>query len=333
MKYILLTGGLGYIGSHCAIELLNNNYDIVIVDNNINSKPDVVDKIKQLTGKNVDYFKLDLLNINSLENIFKTYDIWCAIHFAALKVIKESILDPLVYYENNLVATINLLKIMEKYNCKKFIFSSSATVYGSQMSPINENNETGKGITNPYGRTKYFIEEILKDLYISDKSWSIVILRYFNPVASHDSGLLGDDPAMTSNGLFPHILEAVNGKKIIIFGNDYDTEDGTCVRDFIHVVDLAIGHLSVLSVLKNSGIHIYNLGTGSGVSVLELIKKFEQVNNVKINYEFGPRRSGDVGKMYADVKKANDELNWKCIKSLDDICRDGFNFYIKKLLV
>jgi len=329
MGYILVTGGLGFIGSHCCVELLNSNYDIIVVDNNSNSKPEIIGKINEITGKKLIFYKIDLLNINDLEIIFKQYNIWAVIHFAASKAVNESISKPLMYYENNIITTINLLKLMDKYNCKKIIFSSSATVYGNQISPMNENMETGRSITNPYGKTKFFIEEILKDLHISDNTWSIVILRYFNPVGSHQSGLIGEDPIGIPNNLFPHILRSINGGTIKIFGNDYNTNDGTCIRDFIHVVDLARGHLSAISILNINGIHIYNLGTGCGTSVLELIKTFEKVNNIKINYEFAPRRKGDTDKVYADVSKANKELNWKTVKTLEDICRDGFNFYIK----
>lgn len=329
-KSVLVTGGLGFIGSHCCVELLNENYNIIIVDNNSNSKLETVDKIKVITGKDVIFYKGDLLDNNFIDYIFGHYKIWCVIHFAAFKSVNESISTPLAYYKNNVIGTINLLNIMDKYNCRRLIFSSSATVYGNQPSPINENMEIGRDITNPYGRTKFFIEEILKDLYTSNKLWSIVILRYFNPVGSHESGLLGEDPIGIPNNLFPHILRAIDGSKIKIFGDDYDTDDGTCIRDFIHVVDLAKGHTIVLNLLNNTGLNTYNLGTGSGISVLKLINTFEKVNNIKINYEITQRREGDLSKIYADVSKVNKDLGWRSIKSLEDICKDGFNYYIKK---
>lgn len=328
-RYILITGGLGFIGSHCVVELLNENHDIIVIDDNSNSRSDIVDKIGTITNKEFLYYNINLLHKNDLKTIFNVYEIWCVIHFAAFKSVDESIAKPLLYYENNIISTINLLNIMDKYKCKKIIFSSSASVYGDQKCPVNEERQTGIGITNPYGQTKYFSEQILKDLYKSDNSWSIVILRYFNPVGAHPSGLIGENPVGVPNNLFPHILRSLNNDKLYVYGNNYPTPDGSCIRDFIHVVDLAKGHLASLKLLDTNGCHIYNLGTGKGISVLELIDAFQKINGVKINYEFADRRNGDIEMIYADTSKANDELNWKTHKSLEDICKDGFNFYKK----
>jgi UDP-glucose 4-epimerase len=306
---------------------LLQNYDIIVIDNNINSDINTKDIIEKITGKNIINFTIDLLDIDKLENIFAEYDIYCVLHFAGLKAVSESIKKPLLYYNTNITGTLNLLEIMSKYSCKKLIFSSSATVYGNQTYPVTENSDIGHNITNPYGKTKFFIEHILKDCTISDSEWSIVALRYFNPVGAHPSGLLGENPKGIPNNLFPHILNSLSGKQLTIYGNDYNTPDHTCVRDFIHVVDLANGHISALRKLNDSGYHTYNLGSGKGTSVLELISTFEKINNVKLNYKFSDRREGDLEYVYANVDKAYKELNWKTTKTIEDICKNGYDFY------
>jgi UDP-glucose 4-epimerase len=336
MNYILVTGGLGFIGSHTVVELLQNNYNVIIIDNLVNSSKNVLNnifKITQISDKNrLKFFNIDIRDYFNIEMLFSKNKIIGVIHFAALKAVNESIKKSLLYYDNNINGTINLLKIMEKYNCKKFIFSSSATVYGNNTYPVDENSSTGIGITSPYGYTKYMIEQILKDTYISDKSWSIVILRYFNPIGAHSSGLIGENPNDIPNNLFPYLLKVANNtlSELSIFGKDYDTPDGTCIRDFIHVVDLARGHIKALLLLDNSNtnIHIYNLGTGKGTSVLELIQSFEKVNKIKLNYKFVSRRDGDLPIVYAKTNKSLDELDWKCEYTIDDMCKHGYNFCI-----
>jgi UDP-glucose 4-epimerase len=324
--YILVTGGLGYIGSHMCTELLNNNYDVIIVDNLSNSSILVLDKIKQLSVSAPLFYKMDLLDKSQLDVIFQKHNITHVIHFAGLKSVGDSISNPLLYYDNNLQSTTNLLSIMSKYNCKNFIFSSSATVYGNNVSPVHENMKTGNGITNPYGKTKYMIEEMLKDLM----GWKIIMLRYFNPIGNHKSGLLGEKLDGTPTNLMPIILKVVKGELecLNIYGNDYETRDGTCIRDYIHVTDLVKGHLQALYRLELvDNYEIYNLGTGDGTTVLELIETFERVNNIKINYKFIDRRKGDVAVVYADVSKARDRLKWDCTKTLEDMCQDNWVRY------
>ena len=295
MKTILVSGGFGFIGSHTVIELLNGGFNVIIVDNLVNSSIDIFQKIIDITHINdktrLKYYNFDIRNRIHLDNLFTIHQIHAVIHFASLKAVAESI----KYYDNNVSGTIELLEIMRKHNCKKIIFSSSATVYGTNTYPVKEDSKIGDGITNPYGKTKYMLENILEDLYKSDNSWSIVIFRYFNPIGAHPSGLIGENPNDTPNNLFPYLLKVAIGKleKLRIFGNDYYTSDGTCIRDFIHVVDLARGHISSLNKLDESGMNIYNLGTGKGTTVLELINTFEKVNDVKLNYEFSERRDGD----------------------------------------
>jgi len=325
MTYILVTGGLGFIGSHTVLELLDKQYKIIIIDNLSNSSKDVLNVFK-----NIIFFQIDLRSSLQLENLFVKYKISAVIHFAALKAVSESIKKPLQYYDNNICGTMNLLEIMKKHNCKKIIFSSSATVYGENTYPVTEESPIGNGLTNPYGRTKYMIEQILSDLYNSDKSWAIAILRYFNPIGAHPSGLLGENPNNTPNNLFPYLLK-VCAKKLpvlTIFGSDYDTEDGTCVRDFIHVVDLAKGHVKALEQIENehSKLRVYNLGTGKGTSVKELIAIFEKVNNVVINKKYSARREGDLPYVYANTEKANKELGWQCIYTVEDMCKHGYNY-------
>jgi UDP-glucose 4-epimerase len=339
MSYILVTGGLGFIGSHTVVELLQENYKIIIIDNLVNSSLDVLQKIKDITNReDILFFNIDIRDSLKLENLFVEYKIGLVIHFAALKSVSESIKNPLQYYDYNISGTINLLNIMKKYDCKKIIFSSSATVYGVNEYPVNENSTIGVGITNPYGMTKYMIEQILQDLYISNNDWSIIILRYFNPIGSHPSGLIGENPNDIPNNLFPYLLKVSTGRlsTLNIFGNDYDTPDGTCIRDFIHVVDLARGHVKateqIFNVDKDRKINIYNLGTGKGTSVKELIDTFEKVNNVKLDYNFVKRREGDLPCVYAKTEKSLKELDWMCVYNTEDMCIHGYNYIKNKVL-
>ena len=330
---ILVTGGAGYIGSHTVVELLQNNKEVVIVDNFVNSSPDVLDKIKQITGKEFKFYEENILNKEKLENIFKENQIDSVIHFAGLKAVGESVQKPLEYYHNNITGTLVLLDVMRKYNCKNIVFSSSATVYGNPGNPKYV-EEMGRGkTTNPYGTTKAMIEKILEDLYTADNTWKICMLRYFNPIGAHKSGLIGDNPNGIPNNLMPYIQKVAVGelKELSIFGNDYNTVDGTGVRDYIHVVDLALGHIKALKKIETStaGVYVYNLGSGKGCSVLELVKTFEKVNGVKIPYKIAPRRPGDVEACFADPTKAKKELDWCAQKTIEDMCRDSWN-YIKK---
>ena len=324
---ILVTGGLGYIGSHTCVELLNENNELIIVDNLSNSEKDVINKIEEITKKRPKLYISDLVNKQDLEQIFKENSIDAVIHFAGLKAVGESVAKPIEYYNNNLISTLNLLDLMKKYNVKKIVFSSSATVYGEQEAPYVETMERGK-TTNPYGTTKAMIEKILEDLYQSDNSWDITILRYFNPVGAHESGLIGESPSGIPNNLMPYIMRVASGKLecLSVFGNDYNTPDGTGVRDFIHVVDLAKGHVKALNNNNKTGVHTYNLGTGIGYSVLDIINEFERVNNLKINYKIVERRAGDIATCYSVPTKAKNELGWTAEKTLEDMCRDSWNF-------
>lgn len=330
---ILVTGGLGYIGSHTCVELLDEGYDVIIVDNLSNSKKEVLDRIKEITGKDVKFYEINYLNREDLEKVFEENDIDSVINFAGFKAVGESTKIPLEYYENNVSGAIILLQTMKKYGVKKFVFSSSATVYGIQESP--KYVETMKrGIpSSPYGMTKVMIEEILEDLYKADPEWKISILRYFNPVGAHESGLIGEDPEGIPNNLMPFIqkVAAKEIDELTIFGNDYNTPDGTCRRDYLHVVDLAIGHIKALEKLNDSdnGIYVYNLGTGTPRSVLEIVEAFKKVNNVEIPYKFGDRRAGDLDEFYADPSKAEKELEWKAERDLEKMCYDAYNFLIK----
>lgn len=329
---ILVTGGTGYIGSHTVIELLKENKEIIILDNLCNSSIEVLDKIKQITGKDCKFYEADVRDEKALEKVFTENKIDSVIHFAGLKAVGESVKIPLEYYDNNVYGTIKLLKAMKKFNCKKIVFSSSATVYGDPGTPkYTEDMERGK-VSNPYGATKAVIEQMLEDLYSSDKEWTISILRYFNPIGAHESGLIGDNPNGIPNNLMPYIQKVAIGelKELSIFGNDYETKDGTGVRDYIHVVDLAIGHVKALEKLEKSGIYIHNLGTGCGYSVLEIVNTFEKVNNVKISYKIAPRRAGDLAIYYADPTKAEKELGWKAERGIEEMCKDSWNF-IKNL--
>ena len=329
---ILVTGGLGYIGSHTCVELLNNNYNVIVIDNLSNSKEEVKDKIETITNKKIVFYKEDVCNQEKLEQIFKENNINAVIHFAGFKAVGESVEKPLEYYQNNINSTIVLCQTMRRYNCKKIIFSSSATVYGDNPNvPFKETYETGK-TTNPYGTSKLFIEQILKDLYISDNDWSITLLRYFNPIGAHKSGLIGENPNGIPNNLMPYITKIAVGELeyLNIFGNDYDTPDGTGVRDYIHVVDLAIGHVKALDkLLNNKGINIYNLGTGKGYSVLEIVNTFKKVNNIDLPYKITERRPGDIATCYADSTKAQKELDWHPIYDIEDMVKDSYNFYKK----
>lgn len=321
---ILVTGGCGYIGSHTCVELLENGYEVVVIDNLINSKKEVIDKIQTITGKKLYFYEGDVRDKSILTSIFQQHKIDAVIHFAGLKAVGESVENPLLYYDNNIYSTITLCDVMQKFKCKNIVFSSSATVYGiPQKLPLTEDHPLGT--TNPYGTTKLFNEKILNDLYASDNKWSVMILRYFNPIGSHKSYLIGENPNNIPNNLMPYLVKVATGEYecLSIYGNDYDTIDGTGVRDYIHVVDLANGHIKALEHLKK-GVNIYNLGTGNGYSVLQLINTFEKVNNIKINYKFVERRKGDVPSCYANPDKALHELNWKAQYNLEDMCEDSY---------
>jgi len=325
---VLVTGGAGYIGSHTCVELLNNGHDVIIVDNLSNSKPEVINRIKELTGKDFKFYKADILNKKEIDKIFKENNIEAVIHFAGLKAVGESVKIPLRYYYNNVTGTLVLCEVMQKHNVKKMVFSSSATVYGKPKTvPITENFPLSA--TNPYGRTKLMIEQILRDVYVSDNDWSIALLRYFNPIGAHESGRIGEDPNGIPNNLMPYITQVAIGKRerLNVFGDDYDTHDGTGVRDYIHVVDLAKGHLKALEkVMSTKGVKAYNLGTGVGYSVLDVVRNFEKVTGKKIPYVITSRRPGDIDKCYADPTKACKELGWKAEKTLEDMCKDAWNW-------
>lgn len=329
---ILVTGGAGYIGSHVAVELLNSGREIVIIDNFSNSERTVLDKIKEITKKDFKFYEIDYLNIKDLEKVFEENKIDAVMNFAGFKAVGESVEKPLEYYENNVSGAIGLLKTMRKYNVKKFIFSSSATVYGDpEIIPITEECKVG-GTTNPYGTTKLFIERILEDLYKSDNEWDIAILRYFNPVGAHESGLIGENPKGIPNNLMPYVARVAAGKleQLSVFGNDYDTPDGTGVRDYIHVVDLANGHIKAIEkILKENICDAYNLGTGKGYSVLELVNAFSKVNNIDVKYKITDRRPGDIDACYADTSYALKELNFKTTKTIEEMCKDSYNFILK----
>jgi len=332
---ILVTGGAGYIGSHTCINLLNAGYEIVIVDNFSNSKPEVIERIKQISKKDFSFYQVDLLDAVTVENIFKENDISAVIHFAGFKAVGESVNIPLSYYHNNITSTLILCEIMKKYEVKKMVFSSSATVYGNpEKCPIPESSTLFT--TNPYGSTKLMIEQILRDLGKSDHDWSIALLRYFNPIGAHESGLIGEDPHGIPNNLLPYISKVAAGELpfLNIFGNDYDTKDGTGVRDYIHVVDLSMGHIRALEkVLTTKGVEAYNLGTGKGYSVLEVIKAFEKVSGQRIQFKVSSRRPGDIATCYADIRKAKNELNWQASKTIEEMCQDTWNFSINNIKV
>lgn len=328
---ILVTGGAGYIGSHTVVELLNLGKEVVIVDNLSNSSILVLDRIEAITGKRPAFYELDVCDKQGLRKVFEQESIEAAIHFAGYKAVGESVQKPVMYYENNIMSTLALVEVMSEFNVKKIVFSSSATVYGvNNQSPLVETMPTSA--TNPYGYTKVMLEQILKDVHVADSEWSIALLRYFNPIGAHESGLIGEDPSGIPNNLMPFIAQVAVGKRpeLSVFGDDYDTVDGTGVRDYIHVVDLAIGHIKALEkVSKKTDVYIYNLGSGEGTSVLQLVNTFESVNRVPIPYKIVPRRSGDVATCYANADKAYKELNWKTTKSVEDMCRDTWNWQSK----
>lgn len=325
---ILVTGGAGYIGSHTCIELLSSGYDIVVVDNLSNSKIEAVNRVKKIANKDFKFYEVDLLDKDSLEKVFKENKIDAVIHFAGFKAVGESVSKPLMYFHNNITGTLILCELMNKFNVKKLVFSSSATVYGNPQSvPITE--DMPLSATNPYGRTKLMIEEILRDLFVSDKEWSISLLRYFNPVGAHISGNIGEDPNGIPNNLMPFITQVASGKlaQLSVFGSDYPTVDGTGVRDYIHVVDLALGHIKALEkVQKDTGVFVHNLGTGIGYSVLQIVKAFEEANGVTINYKLTDRRPGDIAECYADTAKAKNELNWSATRGIVEMCKDSWRW-------
>lgn len=327
---ILVTGGAGYIGSHTCIELLNQGQEVVVVDNLCNSSEESLNRVKQITGKDVTFYKADLLDKAAMEEIFSKETIDAVIHFAGLKAVGESVAKPLEYYHNNITGTLVLCDVMRNHGVKKIIFSSSATVYGDPaFVPITEDCPKGK-ITNPYGQTKSMLEQILTDLHTADPEWSVILLRYFNPVGAHKSGLIGEDPAGIPNNLTPYITQVAVGKlkEVGVFGNDYDTPDGTGVRDYIHVVDLAIGHVKAVDKLAQSepDVRIYNLGTGKGFSVLQMIEAFSKACGKQIPYAIKPRRPGDIAECYADAALAKKELGWEAERGIDEMCEDSWRW-------
>lgn len=328
-KTILLTGGAGYIGSHTAVELLNEDYTVIILDNLYNSNQSVIDNIKEITGKKPIFYNADATNSCEVESVFNNHPIDAVIHFAGFKAVGESVAKPVDYYRNNLYTTLTLLEVMARYNCNIFVFSSSATVYGTNgRPPFTEEMPTG-GCTNPYGWTKLMIEQILTDTANVNPALSVILLRYFNPIGAHESGLIGERPNGVPNNLMPYIMQVAAGirEKLSIFGTDYPTPDGTGVRDYIHVVDLAKGHLAALEYGNtHTGIECFNLGTGIGYSVFDLVHTFEAVNRVKVPYACTPRRSGDIAICYAGIEKALNILHWKTTKSLEDMCRDSWHW-------
>lgn len=326
---ILVTGGAGYIGSHTVVELQENGYDVVVVDNLSNSSEKSLQRVSELTGKNVPFYKADILDRKAMDDIFTKENIDAVIHFAGLKAVGESVSKPWEYYENNIAGTLTLVDVMRKHNCKNIIFSSSATVYGDPaFIPITEECPKGQ-CTNPYGWTKSMLEQILSDMQKADNEWNVILLRYFNPIGAHKSGLIGENPNGIPNNLMPYVTQVAVGKRdhLTVFGNDYDTPDGTGVRDYIHVVDLAKGHVKALNKIKeNAGLKVYNLGTGIGYSVLDIVKNFEEANNLKIPYEIGPRRPGDISTCYSSAKKAEAELGWKAELGIKEMCADSWNW-------
>ena len=334
---VLVTGGAGFIGSHTCVELLNAGYEVVVVDNLYNASEESLRRVEEITGKKLTFYEADILDRERLTEIFQKETIDSVIHFAGYKAVGESVQKPLEYYYNNVTGTLVLTDVMRKNGCKSIVFSSSATVYGDpEVSPITEDCKVG-GVTNPYGRTKFMIEEILRDLYVSDPEWNIILLRYFNPIGAHESGRIGEDPKGIPNNLMPYVSQVAIGKLkcLGVFGDDYDTPDGTGVRDYIHVVDLADGHVKALNKIaemKKNGadeVKIYNLGTGNGVSVLQLVHAFEKVLGRELPYEIKPRRAGDIATCYADPSKAKRELHWEAKRGIDEMCRDSWNWQSK----
>ncbi len=326
---ILITGGCGYIGSHTCIELLSSGHDIVVLDNFYNSDIEALNRVKELSGKDFPFYECDIRDAEGLRRIFREHKIDVVIHFAGLKAVGESVEKPLEYFDNNVNGTLVLCSVMREFGCKRMVFSSSATVYGmNNPSPLNETMEVG-AVTNPYGRTKFMIECILQDLCVSDSDWSVVLLRYFNPIGAHKSGRIGEDPSGIPNNLMPYVTQVAVGKreKLSVFGNDYDTPDGTGVRDYIHVVDLARGHVCAVNyALKTTGIEAVNLGTGTGYSVLDLVNTFKKVNNIDVPYAIVERRPGDIGTCYSNPAKAKELLGWEAEYGLEDMCRDAWRW-------
>lgn len=320
-KNILVTGGAGYIGTHTEVELLNRGYNVIAFDNMVNSCEESIKRVEKITGKKIKFYNADMRDAAAMEKIFSENKIDSVIHFAGLKAVGESVRKPLEYYDNNIYGTLVLLETMKKFGVKKIVFSSSATVYGTpERLPLDE--DCALSTTNPYGSTKLMLENIMKDLYTADNSWDIILLRYFNPVGAHESGLIGEDPKGIPNNLTPYIAQVASGKlkEINVFGNDYDTPDGTGVRDYIHVVDLALGHVKAIEKINEAGVHIYNLGTGNGYSVLDVIKAFEKACGKKLPYKICPRRPGDIAACYAKVDKAKRELDWVAERGIDEMC-------------
>lgn len=328
MKRVLVTGGCGYIGSHTVVELVNNGYDVVIVDNFSNSKPIVLDRLKEITGRDIKFYELDLCDRKKLKVVFDENKIDAVIHFAGYKAVGESVSKPLMYYRNNIDSTLSLLEVMNEYGVRRIVFSSSATVYGEpEKLPLDEGCRLST--TNPYGTTKLYIEGILKDLYVSDNEWSIAVLRYFNPVGAHKSGLIGEDPNGIPNNLMPYIVKVANKELpyLNIFGDDYNTKDGTGVRDYIHITDLAIGHIKAIDyIIKNKGIDYYNLGTGCGYSVMEMVNTFKRVNNVDVPYKIVARRDGDIAECYANTEYAYEKLGFRAEYGLEDMVSSAYNY-------
>lgn len=327
---ILVTGGAGFIGSHTCVELLGSGYEVVIVDNYYNSSPKSCDRIKELSGKDFKFYECDIRDKNNMDKIFKENKIDAVIHFAGLKAVGESCQKPLEYYDNNIGGTLTLCDVMRNNGCKKIVFSSSATVYGmNNISPLKEDMKTG-GTTNPYGTTKYMIEIILEDLFKADSEWDVTLLRYFNPIGAHKSGRIGENPNGIPNNLMPYITQVAIGKLecLSVYGNDYDTPDGTGVRDYIHVVDLALGHVKAVEQIVNNhfGVKIYNLGTGKGYSVLDIVNAFEKATGKKINYKITGRRSGDIATCYSDPSKAKNELGWEAARDIEEMCEDSWRW-------
>jgi UDP-glucose 4-epimerase len=327
-KKIMLTGGAGYIGSHACVEMLNTGYDVVVVDNLINSNIESLKRVEEITGRKVEFHKLDILDAPGLLKVFDEHDIDGVIHFAGLKAVGESVNEPLAYYRNNVCGTINLCQVMQDKGVFNIVFSSSATVYGDPDTlPINENSPLA--VTNPYGGSKLVVEQVLKDLWVSDNRWNVALLRYFNPVGAHETGMIGEDPADVPNNLMPYISQVASGKldKLSVFGNDYATVDGTGVRDYIHVVDLVKGHLKALEYMqRKSGVNVFNLGTGRGYSVLEMVAAFEKASGKKIPYEIVGRRPGDIASCYADASLAETELGWKAELGIEAMCEDTWRW-------
>ena len=328
---IAVTGGAGYIGSHTIVELLATGHSVVVVDNLVNSSREALTRVEKITSQQIPFYQADVCDKPALDKIFSDHSVDAVIHFAGLKAVGESVAKPLSYYRNNIDSTLSLLEVMQNHDVKKLVFSSSATVYGTPSElPLTEQSAVGIGLTNPYGKTKYMIEEILRDISAADPEWSVSILRYFNPIGAHESGLIGEDPQGMPNNLMPFVTQAAVGKrdKLSVFGDDYDTPDGTGVRDYIHVVDLARGHVATIDHLQH-GATAYNIGTGNGVSVLELVHAFEQASGKAVSYEIKPRRPGDIAACYADVSKAKDELDWVAEKSILDACRDSWRWQLQ----